>query len=659
MESSVVQYLKNSEVDYELFIRGVKTKKSISEKKTMLRKLLNKNAVINLDENRLNFEEERIQIDLASSDIRVLIDEFEGDISDSVYRRAKAHLSHLSLRISRLPVEFDEEIEYKNEASANCLLLEGELDDKIISGQPSTSSNVVSPQPVVNIPAPIVQVSHPINLADWNVKFNGDAKSVFPFLEKVRDLAESRNIDHTILFRSAVELFSGSAAVWFRSIRGTVSSWNDIICLLKATFLPHDYDEDLWNQIKSRKQKKSEPFALFQAQIMALAKRLTTQPLEKILVPKPQREGVIKSCHDPATCAHPGVYKTLARIQERYYWPKMREDVVSYVRACKICGAQKAPNTAQMGKMGKEKKAEYPWQIIAVDLIGPLTRSKNGFTWLLVCADWFSKYTLLHPLRKATASNICKFLEEQVFLMFGVPQHLMCDNASNLNCNIMKDLCKRYDVQKIWFSAVYSPQVNFVERNNRTIGTAIRSYIDNHRDWDKHIHEIRQAINTAKHEVTQYTPAFLNFARHVPLSGNYYGQVPNDPADIEILPGDRNSYASEVKGLTEVFSVVRRNLSRAYERNAKTYNLRKRDVQFNVGDQVWRKNMVLSSAPKHFMAKLAPKYILCTVIKKLSPLVYVLRNPDGSNAGNWHIKDLKAYQPVSISSDNSDLSETE
>lgn len=288
----MVQYLKNDEIDYELFIRGVKTKKNLSDKKTMLRKLLSKKAVIDLEENRLIFNDEKKQIDETAVDIRSLIGDFEGDVRDSVYRRAKAHLTHLSFRIARLPVEFEEEEEYKAEASADCLLLEGQLDDKVVPVGPSVSSNIIPSQPVVNIPAPVVQVSHPTNLADWNIKFSGDSKGVFPFLEKVRDLAESRNVGQEVLFRSAVELFTGSAAVWFRSVRSTVSSWNELIGLLKATFLPQDYDEDLWNQIKSRKQKKNESFALFQAQVMSLAKRLTVQPLEKTIV-KHLRQNII------------------------------------------------------------------------------------------------------------------------------------------------------------------------------------------------------------------------------------------------------------------------------------------------------------------------------------------------------------------------------
>lgn len=62
-----------------------------------------------------------------------------------------------------------------------------------------------------------------------------------------------------------------------------------------------------------------------------------------------------------------------------------------------------------------------------------------------------------------------------------------------------------------------------------------------------------------------------------------------------------------------------------------------------LGDRVWKKNYVLSNAPNHFAAKLAPKFVLCTVKRIISPLVYQLVGPDGKDVGKHHVKDLKPY----------------
>jgi hypothetical protein len=71
--------------------------------------------------------------------------------------------------------------------------------------------------------------------------------------------------------------------------------------------------------------------------------------------------------------------------------------------------------------MGSEKKVNFPWQILGVDLLGSFPRSSKGHSHLLVAVDWFSKYVPLFPLRKASATNVIRFIEDNVFLVFGVP----------------------------------------------------------------------------------------------------------------------------------------------------------------------------------------------------------------------------------------------
>lgn len=205
------------------------------------------------------------------------------------------------------------------------------------------------------------------------------------------------------------------------------------------------------------------------------------------MVPLGQRKEIVSSCYNPPTSGNFGVSKTLFRIQEVYYWPRMRLDIIKFIRACVSCGEQKTSNSPPLGLMGSEKKVKYPWQIIALNIMGSLTRSSQGNSYLLVVADWFSKYTLLLPIRNAVVSTIIRFIENQVFLVIGVPQYIICGNGTQFTGR---------DIKKIWctenlVNARYYTQTNFVERVNRTVGSAIRSYIGkNQRNWDAQINQI-------------------------------------------------------------------------------------------------------------------------------------------------------------------------
>lgn len=95
---------------------------------------------------------------------------------------------------------------------------------------------------------------------------------------------------------------------------------------------------------------------------------------------KSQRQDIIKDLHNPLFTFW-FFFKTLRRVQEHYYF---------------VFKAQKMSNTVPMGIMAAEKSVEFPFQIIAVDIMGPFPRSPRGFNYLLVVGDWFSKYTDVH-----------------------------------------------------------------------------------------------------------------------------------------------------------------------------------------------------------------------------------------------------------------------
>lgn len=386
-------------------------------------------------------------------------------------------------------------------------------------------------------------------------------------------------------------------------------------------------------------------FPSFRVDDNRLYKRIPTTvpnlPEWKLVIPTANREEVMRNCHDDPASAHFGVAKTLAKVSELYYWPKMKSTISRYIRNCLICGAQKSSQEARPGLMGQHKKISFPFQLISLDLLGPLPRSRAGNQHLLVISDWFSKYVLVHPMRKATAASIVKFLENHVFLVYGVPQIVLCDNGVQFVSKEFKKLMTDYQVQKIWFNAKYHPQVNPTERVNRVIVTAISSYIDkNHNTWDENIYKIAHAIRAAKHDVTSFSPNFLMFGRYVPIDGTFFGPVPSDDT-VEI--DERIRWDRDQQELPSIYKEVRANLKKSYEKSQSHYNLRKRHCVYAVGDRVWKRNHFLSDATKNFSAKLAPKYLLCEVTRVVSPLVYELKDSTGKEQGRWHVKDLKSF----------------
>lgn len=103
----------------------------------------------------------------------------------------------------------------------------------------------------------------------------------------------------------------------------------------------------------------------------------TEKDFWEIVLPKDKGREYLKSHHDVPTCGHLGVYKTYWRPRNRFYWPCMRADVVTYVRNCGVCTQHKPLQHAPAGLMVKRSVTRAPWEQVSLDFIGPFPRSSK------------------------------------------------------------------------------------------------------------------------------------------------------------------------------------------------------------------------------------------------------------------------------------------
>jgi len=85
------------------------------------------------------------------------------------------------------------------------------------------------------------------------------------FLNRVEEIRRARGVSYDVLLDSAVDLFSGEALTWFRSIAKRVhfESWDHFTRVFLKAFLPPYYQRDLEVEIYARKQGPSERFQIY------------------------------------------------------------------------------------------------------------------------------------------------------------------------------------------------------------------------------------------------------------------------------------------------------------------------------------------------------------------------------------------------------------
>lgn len=399
----------------------------------------------------------------------------------------------------------------------------------------------------------------------------------------------------------------------------------------------HNSTDEWYNSIRLGVEKEPQKYPTFKIIEDKLFKscpknrtKLGQYQMWREVVPKGNRSEILCQNHDDPLSAHGGFAKTIDRIRRKYFWPQMDKEIRKYVRDCQVCKAVKPTNQTQRSPMGNFRAPSRPWEIIYVDFVGPLPRSRAGFTYLFVVVDGFSKFVHLHPMRDALTKTTISCLNDHIFRIYGTPRYLISDNGPQFIASAFKDFLNKNSVTS-WYTSRYHPQANAAEAANKTVETAIRTYLRdelNHKDWDKYLPQIACAMNTSQHSSTLLSPYFALFGTQMCTSGQDY--------DNSETPDDNHS-----DKMTEIRKIIRSNLLKNYESSKRRYDLRSRPISYEVGDEIWVKNRILSNAVKGITAKLAPEYRKCVVKKKIGTNSYEVANMMGKSMGIFNTDCLK------------------
>lgn len=368
-----------------------------------------------------------------------------------------------------------------------------------------------------------------------------------------------------------------------------------------------------------------------------LSKTGAYQP--RLVIPADFRDQIMQQCHSAPASAHLGFYKTLQRIKSNFYWPQMATVIKHFVSVCQLCQQHKPNNRLPLGHMSDTVRMLTPGKSYAVDIVGPLPRTRRQNKYIVVFLDLCTKWLVARPLRAATSQAISKVLLEDIIFQFGVPEFLLSDNGSQFVSNAFKDLCKSYHITQ-GHTPLYFPSANPVERYNRSIKTSLSIFVnEDHRSWDEYLQYIVFALRTAVSETTGFTPAKLTFGRELRSLFHVFKDI--DSSDLaNFNPDLYNDQLS--KELVVIYKKVVDAVQKSKTRQARVYNLRHRPIVFKQHDLVFRKNFPKSNALNMEAAKLFPKFLGPFKISRVvSPTQYELETISGRPAGNWNVSHLK------------------
>lgn len=325
--------------------------------------------------------------------------------------------------------------------------------------------------------------------------------------------------------------------------------------------------------------------------------------IERLYVPDNAelRTRVLREAHDSPMSGHFGYKKTISTVSRLYWWPGMKTQVANYVATCDACQRNKAVNHRPYGLLQPIDHPEGNWDVVTIDEVGPLPKTRSGYNMVVTMVDKASKMVHYAPSKDtATAPQVARIFFDRVVTLHGLPKVIISDRGSKFTGTFWKELFQLSGT-KLAFSTAFHPQTDGQsERANRTLGEMLRAYV-NHRqdDWDVHLSTVEFAYNNSVNPSTGYTPFYLNYGRHpnTPLSlSNVRHSSPN-PAVTDF-----------VQHLTETYEAARANVATAQASQKKHADTKRRHVEFMHGDKV-----MLSTADLKITArgskKLGPKFI--------------------------------------------------
>jgi len=125
--------------------------------------------------------------------------------------------------------------------------------------------------------------------------------------------------------------------------------------------------------------------------------------------------------------------KTIVLVEDRFYWPTVKPDIVRVVSHCQLC---------QVAKGRKQNTGLYtplcipsaPWEHLSMNFILGLPRTLRKHDYIIVVVDRFSKMAHFIPYSKmADASHVTYIFFIEIVCLHGLPKFIVSDKGYPLH----------------------------------------------------------------------------------------------------------------------------------------------------------------------------------------------------------------------------------
>lgn len=345
----------------------------------------------------------------------------------------------------------------------------------------------------------------------------------------------------------------------------------------------------------------------------------------------------ISSVHN-AVMGHRGVKQTVALLRAKGVgWEGMRDDVCSFISSCATCQKVRLGKGSLAAAL-KTTAVKEPFEVVAIDTVGPLPEDGTGNRYVMVAIDCFSRFVELKAAPDTSAESAAKFLLE-IFGRYGPPAALRSDQGSQYTARVIAALLAAVNVDH-QLTIAYRPESNgIVERSNGEIMKHLRSLVMDARiveRWSEVLPLVQRVVNASWHSALGTSPIRVMFGAAVTPDR----MLCSVSADAEQSPVVVEDYVQRLIN-------AQRELIRASEEHQQEV-IDKR-LAVGIGDEVVAYEVgdyVLVSYPERPPSKLAPRWrgpMVVAEVPRVDGSTVVCQDLRTQKLLTFHISRLRPY----------------
>ncbi|KAJ3474331.1 hypothetical protein NLI96_g12517 [Meripilus lineatus] len=301
----------------------------------------------------------------------------------------------------------------------------------------------------------------------------------------------------------------------------------------------------------------------------------------RLCVPKSMQTTILQEAHEsPYESAHASAEKIWLTLNPKFYWPRMKKDIISFCSSCDVCQKTKHSNFKRYGFLKPHAIPLNPYESVSLDLIVNLPWS-DEFNAILVTVDRLTKHAQFIPTTTGlTTEGFATLFIKHVACKFGLPTNIVCDRDTRWTSEFWRHVAKRLHTSLLISSSHHPQHDGQTEIVNKQLETMLRAYVaEDRKSWAHWIPILEHSYNRRIHASTGSSPYFL-----------LLGYEPKSPLDF--LNGQSTAVRRHALGerFIEVLQMhresARRAIAQSQVKQARSYNKGRKAMTFEVGDWV-------------------------------------------------------------------------